>query len=40
MNDMEFIEKECAKRAESAGDIGGFAVLMLIIILIVWVMGG
>lgn len=32
---MEAIEKECAKRAESAGDIGGFAVLMTVVIAVV-----
>ena len=35
MNDMEAIEKECAKRGKSAGDIGGFAVLMAVVIAVV-----
>lgn len=32
---MEAIEKECAKRAESTGDIGWFALLMAVIIAVV-----
>lgn len=32
---MEFIERQCAKRAESAGDIRGFAVLMCVVIAVV-----
>lgn len=32
---MEVIEKECAKRAQSAGDIRGFALLMAVVIAVV-----